>query len=81
MELKELCLKLDLDFNKIERALTIALTHSSYGNEHHKEFNERLEYLGDAVLELCMSTYKLKIIFAHNAQIIGLLLLMHLKRY
>ncbi len=57
MELKELCLKLDLDFNKIERALTIALTHSSYGNEHHKEFNERLEYLGDAVLELCMSTY------------------------
>ena len=37
--------------------LTIALTHSSYANEHNKEDYERLEYLGDAVLELVMSEY------------------------
>lgn len=34
-----------------------ALTHSSYGNEHNCSFNERLEFLGDAVLELAMSKY------------------------
>ena len=33
-----------------------ALTHSSYANESGAAFcNERLEYLGDAVLELCVS--------------------------
>ena len=37
--------------------LKVALTHSSYGNEHHLENYERLEYLGDAVLELIMSEY------------------------
>lgn len=39
------------------KIFTNALTHSSYANEHHKQSNERLEYLGDAVLELSMSTY------------------------
>ncbi len=34
-----------------------ALTHSSYANEHHEENYERLEFLGDAVLELVMSEY------------------------
>ncbi len=34
-----------------------ALTHTSYANEHHVESYERLEYLGDAVLELIMSDY------------------------
>lgn len=39
------------------KLLRAALTHSSYANEHPEEGenNERLEYLGDAVLELCMS--------------------------
>lgn len=37
--------------------LSIALTHSSYANEHDEEDYERLEYLGDAVLELVMSEY------------------------
>lgn len=37
--------------------LKLALTHSSYANEHQIECNERLEYLGDAVLQLCMSKY------------------------
>ena len=32
-----------------------ALTHSSYANEHGTESNERLEFLGDAVLELAVS--------------------------
>nr|WP_245587860.1 ribonuclease III [Desulfovibrio inopinatus] len=37
--------------------LQTALTHSSYANENHgvAEHNERLEFLGDAVLELCVS--------------------------
>lgn len=38
--------------------LAVALTHSSYANEHGDgaEHNERLEFLGDAVLELCVSS-------------------------
>ncbi|NOY26077.1 MAG: ribonuclease III [Oligoflexia bacterium] len=32
-----------------------ALTHSSWANEHGGEHNERLEFLGDAVLQLCIS--------------------------
>ena len=34
-----------------------ALTHSSYANENNIESYERLEYLGDAVLELVVSDY------------------------
>ena len=37
-----------------------ALTHSSYANEHHMDHsscNERLEFLGDAVLELASSDF------------------------
>lgn len=34
-----------------------ALTHTSYANEEKCESYERLEYLGDAVLELIMSEY------------------------
>lgn len=37
--------------------LSTALTHSSYANEHNLECNERMEFLGDAVLELSMSKY------------------------
>ena len=37
--------------------LELALTHSSYANEHNLESNERLEFLGDAVLELAMSKH------------------------
>lgn len=37
--------------------LLIALTHSSYSNEHDVVNYERLEFLGDAVLQILMSDY------------------------
>lgn len=37
-----------------------AFTHTSYANEHNTISYERLEYLGDAVLELIMSEYLYK---------------------
>ena len=45
---------------KNKRLLDIALTHTSYANEHRCESYERLEYLGDAVLELLVSDYLYK---------------------
>jgi ribonuclease-3 len=42
---------------KNEKLLEVALTHSSYANEHNCECYERLEYLGDAVLEIVCSEY------------------------
>ena len=43
---------------KNEQLLQTALTHSSYSNEHKNcENYERLEFLGDAVLELVTSDY------------------------
>lgn len=38
-----------------EKLLETALTHTSYSNEHNCESYERLEFLGDAVLELIIS--------------------------
>ncbi|WP_186577501.1 ribonuclease III [Aquibacillus kalidii] len=51
--------KLNIHFND-QQLLMQAFTHSSYVNEHRKkefEDNERLEFLGDAVLELGISQY------------------------
>jgi len=51
--------KLDVEFKNIELLVT-AFTHRSYVNEHKKtvkEHNERLEFLGDAVLELVSTEY------------------------
>ncbi len=45
-----------------KKLLQVALTHSSYGNEHNCEYNERMEFLGDAVLELAMSKYLYNVI-------------------
>lgn len=51
--------KLGFEYNDIQLLVT-ALTHRSYVNEHKKsvtEHNERLEFLGDAVLELVVTDY------------------------
>lgn len=37
--------------------LTTALTHPSYGSDHHTSHYQRMEFLGDAVLELAISRY------------------------
>jgi len=42
---------------KNEKNLLEALTHTSYSNEHDCQNYERLEFLGDAVLELITSEY------------------------
>ena len=57
-ELKKLEQKIGVTFNNIEN-LNAALIHTSYANESNRqlESNERLEFLGDAVLELASSTY------------------------
>ena len=60
--LKKLQQKIDYQF-KDENLLFTALTHSSYANEHklHKiHHNERLEFLGDAVLEVVSSDFLFK---------------------
>lgn len=51
--------KLGFEFDNIQTLVT-AFTHRSYVNEHRKstsEHNERLEFLGDAVLELSVTDY------------------------
>lgn len=51
--------KLGFEFDNIDLLVT-AFTHRSYVNEHKKsahEHNERLEFLGDAVLELAVTDY------------------------
>lgn len=42
---------------KDENLIITALTHTSYANEHKVESYERLEFLGDAVLQIIMSDY------------------------
>lgn len=51
--------KLGFEFKDVDLLIT-ALTHRSYVNEHRKsvsEHNERLEFLGDAVLELVVTDF------------------------
>lgn len=51
--------KIDYRFNNIS-LLNMAMTHSSYANDHKMKktnSNERLEFLGDAVLELLSSEF------------------------
>lgn len=51
--------KLGFEFDNIQTLIT-AFTHRSYVNEHRKstsEHNERLEFLGDAVLELSVTDF------------------------
>lgn len=51
--------KLGFEYDDVQLLIT-ALTHRSYVNEHKKsvsEHNERLEFLGDAVLELVVTDF------------------------
>ena len=51
--------ELNIAFNN-KNLLYQAFTHSSYVNEHRRKLftdNERLEFLGDAVLELSVSKF------------------------
>ncbi len=61
---------IDIDLTKLQKLLNVqfadtkvllsAITHRSYLNEHREatwEHNERLEFLGDAVLELVVTDY------------------------
>jgi len=58
--LLKLCKALPMDFTSLE-LLDTALTHTSYAYEakpnHHLVHNQRLEFLGDSVLSLVVSTY------------------------
>lgn len=51
--------KLKIPYNNTNLYLQ-ALTHTSYAHEHNQESYERLEYLGDAILEFIMSEYLYK---------------------
>ena len=61
--MKELKEKLAREFQihfSDEELLETAFTHTSYANEHRLlniSHNERLEFLGDAVLQLIISDY------------------------
>jgi len=58
-DLKKLEVKIGYEFEDLH-LLRKAMVHSSYANEKHLpkyECNERLEFLGDAVLELVTSEY------------------------
>lgn len=57
--MKELEQFFNLDFHNKD-LLKRSLTHSSYANENNCESNERLEYVGDAVLDLLMGEYLFK---------------------
>lgn len=55
----EILKKLGIEI-KDKDLLDMAFTHTSYANEEKTESYERLEYLGDAVLEMVMSEYLYK---------------------
>ena len=55
----ELLKKLEIPYKNV-RLYEKALTHTSFANENKVESYERLEYLGDAVLELVISDYLYK---------------------
>ena len=58
-KMKQLQERIEYHFESVN-LLWQALSHSSYANEHkqeHRKDNERLEFLGDAVLELASSEF------------------------
>lgn len=57
LKLKEFENSLGVSFTNLSY-LKAALTHSSFANQYKDvEYNERLEFLGDSVLQLCITEY------------------------
>ena len=56
MELEQFEKNIEYTFNNKD-LLKKALTHTSYAFEHHIESNEKLEFLGDSILEFISSKY------------------------
>lgn len=56
MSIRELEAKIGYRFKDL-KLLETALTHPSFGGDHHVPHYQRLEFLGDAVLELAISRY------------------------
>lgn len=56
MQFEEIEKKLNHTFQD-KQLLKTALTHTSYANTHGVESNEKLEYLGDSILEFISSKY------------------------
>lgn len=54
LDLQEIERRIKYEF-KVKRLLITALTHTSYGHENMVEHNERLEFLGDSVLDMAVS--------------------------
>jgi ribonuclease-3 len=58
-DLEELQQKLGYPFQNINHLIQ-ALTHKSYAHEHKQNNNERLEFLGDAILQFVISDYLMR---------------------
>ncbi|MGD9909089.1 MAG: ribonuclease III [Candidatus Izemoplasmatales bacterium] len=67
-KLRELERMFNLQFNKYE-LLVRSMTHSSYANENNTKSNERLEFIGDAVIDLAVGKY----LFEHINEAEGVL--------
>lgn len=59
MNLQEFENNIEYNFKNID-LLKTAITHTSYANENKVESNEKLEFLGDAILEFVVSNYLYK---------------------
>ena len=55
-KVKEILARYDIKIKGYDNML-IAMTHSSYANEHQIKHNERIEFLGDAILGLLVAEY------------------------
>lgn len=58
-EFRILAKKLEIKYNDIE-IYKNAFTHTSFANEHHLSSNERLEFIGDAILDFLVGEYLFK---------------------
>ena len=56
IKLKEILKKYDINVRSYNNFL-LAMTHSSYANEHQLKHNERIEFLGDSILGMLVAEY------------------------